>query len=202
VPLAPPRAQHHRPAKVFGRPLPRCWMRQSRMIRSAALFLADHCPRDSTGQPALRALKAFMLLTEAPAGSSTRCPPNLNSHNHNQHAGRPCFSLAIQIKRSTSTLRYDISLLRNRASHCSAHAIHVHATCSPLHRSTTAAPTRARSKQSARPATRMTIGRHCMRRPLHDLVSWGCRFQDSRTANLTKLQKFCRIDRTVGISAI
>jgi hypothetical protein len=111
--LTPPRAQHHPTAIVFGRPLPQCLMRRSRMIRSAALLLADHCSRDSTGQPALGALKAFMLLTEAPAASSTRCPPNLNSHNHNQHAGRPCFSLAIQIERSTSILRYDISLRRN-----------------------------------------------------------------------------------------
>jgi len=67
----------------------------------------------STGQLALGALKAFMLLTEAPAGSSTRCPLNLNSHNHNQHAGRPCFSLAIQNERSTSALRYDIVRLGN-----------------------------------------------------------------------------------------
>ena len=26
-----------------------------------------------------------------------RCPSKLNSHNHNQHAGRPCFSLAVLI---------------------------------------------------------------------------------------------------------
>jgi len=53
---------------------------------------------------------------KAPAGGFKRCPLNLNSHNHNQHAGRPCFSLAVQIERSTSTLRYDIPGLRNRAS--------------------------------------------------------------------------------------
>jgi hypothetical protein len=81
-------------------------------------------------------LKAFMLLTEAPAGSFTRCPLDLNSHNHNQHAGRPCFSLAIQIEHSTSTLRYDISRLQNSASHVNAHAIRAHADCSPLHRET------------------------------------------------------------------
>jgi hypothetical protein len=111
-------------------------------------------------QPALGTLKAFKSLTEAPAGSFTRCPPNLNSHNHNQHAGRPCFSLAVQIERSTSTLRYDISRLRNRALHVRAHAIHAHADCSPLHRSMAAELSCARCKQSVRPATRMTIGRH------------------------------------------
>jgi hypothetical protein len=121
-------------------------MRPSRMIRSAALLLVDHCPRDSTGQLALGALKAFMLLTDAPAASSTRCPPNLNSHNHNQHAGRPCFSLAFQIERSTPTLRYDISRLRNSASHVSAHAIHAHADCSSLHRSTMTEPSGSRCK--------------------------------------------------------
>ena len=26
-----------------------------------------------------------------------RCPLNLKSHNHNQHAGRPCFYLAVLI---------------------------------------------------------------------------------------------------------
>jgi hypothetical protein len=160
VPLALLRAQHHWPIKVFGRPLPRRWMRPSRMFRSAALLLADHCSWDSTGQPAPGALKAFMLLTEAPAGSFTQCPLNLNSHNHNQHAGRPCFSLAVPIERSTSTLRYDISRLRDRASHVSAHAIHAHAEGSSLHRSTTAEPSCACCKQSVRPATRMTVGRH------------------------------------------
>jgi hypothetical protein len=34
---------------------------------------------------------------------------NFNSHNHNQHAGRPCFSLAVLIERSNSTLCEDIS---------------------------------------------------------------------------------------------
>jgi len=113
---------------------------------------------------------------KAPAGGFKRCLVKLNSHNHNQHAGRPCFSLAVQIERSTSTLRYDISLLRNRASHVSAHAIHAHADCSPLHPSTTAEPSCVRCKQSAQPATRMTIGRQCMRRPPPDLLGWACRF--------------------------
>jgi hypothetical protein len=61
------------------------------------------------------------------------------------------------------------------AHHTSVPAIHAHADCLPLHRSTTAEPSCARCKQSARPATRMTIGRHCMRRPSYDLLSWGCR---------------------------
>jgi hypothetical protein len=148
-------------------------MRPSRMFRSATLPLADHEARRR--QPALGALKAFMLLTEAPAGYFTQCLLNFNSHNHNQHAGRPCFSLAVQIERSMSTPRYDISRLQNIASHVSPHAIHARAHCSPRHRSTTAEPPCARCKQSARPATRMTIGRHCMRRPPHDLLSWACR---------------------------
>jgi hypothetical protein len=144
----------------LGRPLPLCWMRPSRMFRSAALLLTDHSSRDSTGRLALEALKTFMSLTEAPAGSFTRCPLNLNSHNHNQHAGRPCFSLAVQIERSTSTLRYDISGLRNRSSHVSVHAILAHTDCPPLHRSTAVEPSGARCKQRARLAMRMTIGWH------------------------------------------
>ena len=169
------------------------------MIRSVALLLADHCPRDSTEQPALGTLKAFMLLTEATAGSSTRCPSNLNSHNHNQHAGRPCFSLAIQIERLTSTPHYDISRNRNRASYVSAHTIHAHADCSPQHRSTTAEPTYARCKQSARPAKRMTIGRHCMRRPAYNLLSWACRFHFRSSLNrgsTTDVAELCIRDAT------
>jgi hypothetical protein len=35
---------------------------------------------------------------------------------------------------------------------------------------------RACCKQGALPATRMTIGQHCVRRSPHDLLSWACRF--------------------------
>jgi hypothetical protein len=169
-------------------------MRASRMLRSAALLLTDHSSRDSTGRLALEALKTFMSLTEAPAGSFTRCPLNLNSHNHNQHAGRPCFSLAVQIEPSTSTPRYDIFRLRKRGSHVSAHAIHAHVDCSPLHRSTTAEPSCARCKQSARPAKRMTMGRHCMRRPPNDLLSWACRSHFGSSFNcgrITDVAELC-----------
>src|SRR6266568_4504387 len=36
--------------------------------------------------------------------------------------------------------RYDISLIRNRASHVNGHALRAHADCSPLRRSTAAEP--------------------------------------------------------------
>ena len=130
---------------------------RTKMFRPAALLPADHCSRASTGQPAPGALKAFMLLTEAPAGSSTRCPPNLNCHNHNQHAGRPCFSLAILIERLTAAPRCDICPARNGPSHISSQAIHVHANCSPLHQSTTAELSCARCNQSDRRVMRTTI---------------------------------------------
>jgi hypothetical protein len=51
----------------------------------------------------------------------------------------------------------------------SAHAIPPHADCSPMRGSTAAEPSCAHCKQCARSAMRMTIGRHCKRRPLHDL---------------------------------
>jgi hypothetical protein len=38
--------------------------------------------------------KAFRKKT--PAGEFMRCPLNLNSNNHNQHDGSPCFYLAVQ----------------------------------------------------------------------------------------------------------
>jgi hypothetical protein len=157
------------------------------MFRSAARLLTDHSSRDLTGQPALGALKAFMSLSEAPAGSFAQCPLNVNSHNHNQHAGRPCFSLAVQIERSTSTPRYDISRLRNRASHVSARAIPPHADCSSPRWPTVTEPSCARCKQSARPAARMTIGRHCMRRPPHDLLGWACRFHFRSSFNCGRI---------------
>jgi hypothetical protein len=125
-------------------------------------------------QPALGTLKAFKSLTEAPAGSFARCPPNLNSHNHNQHAGRPCFSLAVQIERSKSTLRYDISLLRNCASQVSRMPFmrtRIAHRC--MHRSTAAEPSCARCKQRARPTMRDVTGptraRHAGGRIQHDL---------------------------------
>jgi len=96
-------AHHYWPTKV-SRALSQRWMRPNRVFRPAALLLADHRSRDSTGQPSLGALKAFMLLAEAPAGSLTRCLLNLNCHNHNQHAGRPCFSLAFLIGGKRSNL--------------------------------------------------------------------------------------------------
>ena len=83
------------------------------------------------------------------------------------------FYLAVLIERPTSTPRYDISLLQNRASHVSGPAIPLHPDYSPMHRSTAAEPSCARCKQCARPAMRMTIGRHRKRRPRHDLLIWG-----------------------------
>jgi hypothetical protein len=57
----------------------------------------------------------------------------------------------------------------------------------PLHRSTTAEPSCARCRQRARPATRMTIGLHCMRRPPHDLLSWACRFHFRSSFNCGRI---------------
>jgi hypothetical protein len=65
---------------------------------------------------------------------------------------------------------------------------------------TTAEPSCARCKQSARSATRMTIGRHCMRRPPHDLLSWTCRFhfRSSSIAEVRRTsQNFAFVPRAV-----
>ena len=92
-PLALPRARHYWSPKVFGR---RCTVLDA---SEPNVQVGAAPPHGSlfTGldgrQPALGALKAFKSLTEAPAGFYTRCLLNLNSHNHNQHAGRPCFPL-------------------------------------------------------------------------------------------------------------
>ena len=94
--------------------------------------------------------------------------------NHMRPARRRRFSLAVFIERLTCAPRYDISLRRNRASHVSPHTIHVHADCSLMRRLVAAELSCARCKQCARPTTRMTIGRHCARRPLHDLLIFGC----------------------------
>jgi len=48
---------------------------------------------------------------KAPAGEFTRCPLNLNSHNHNQHDGSPCFYLAILRRQLTSPYRSILYLL-------------------------------------------------------------------------------------------
>ncbi len=64
------------------------------------------------------------------AGRFLRRLLNLNSHNHNQRDRRRRFYLAVLIERPTSAPRYDISLLRNCASHVSPRAIPAHADCS------------------------------------------------------------------------
>jgi hypothetical protein len=64
-----------------------------------------------------RKIDFVRISQKAPSGRFTRRLLNLNSHNHNQRGRRPGFSLALQIERSTSTLRHDISLSRTFASH-------------------------------------------------------------------------------------
>ena len=100
----------------------------------------------------------------------------LKNSNHSNQMRPATAALLSRRFRSKSTPRYDISLLRNRASPINGNAIHAHADCSPLHRSTATEPSCARCKQCARPATRMTIGQHCKRSPGHDLLTWGCQF--------------------------
>ena len=116
-------------------------------------------------------------------------PCNLNSNNHNQHDGSRCFYLAILIERSKPTPRYDISLLRNRASNLGGTAIPLQADCETLRRSTTAEPSCVRCKKCAGLAMRMTIRQNCMRRPPRDLLSWACRFHLRSSFN-------CGIERT------
>jgi hypothetical protein len=78
--------------------------------------------------------------------------------NEVPEAGKPLY-LAVLIERPTSTPSYDISLLRNRASHVVALAILPRADCSPMHLSTAVALISVGCKQCDRPAARMTIGR-------------------------------------------
>jgi hypothetical protein len=157
-------------APVRGRPASRATSSAGEGLRAPAAAVLDASePNDQgrrrsfsriIGQPALEALKAFMLLTEAPAASTTRCPPNLNSHNHNQHAGRPCFSLAVLIEHLSSTPRYDISLRRNRASNIRGPAVPPRVDRWPMPRLVTAEPSCARCRECAWSAMRTTIGRH------------------------------------------
>ena len=108
---------------------------------------------------------------KAPSGRFMRRPLNINSHNHNQRDRRRRFYLAVQFERSKSTPRYDILLLRNRAPPSGGPAIPPHADCSTLRRSTAAEPSCARCKTCARPAIRMTMGRHYVCRLPHDLLT-------------------------------
>jgi hypothetical protein len=113
-------AHQHWPTRVFGRPLSQRWMRPNRMFRPAVLLLADHCSRDSTGQPAPGALKAFMLLTEAPAGSFTRYPlTSTPTTTISTPAGR---AFLLQSKSSAQRLPWAANIVSN----ISAHAIRAH----------------------------------------------------------------------------
>ena len=117
------------------------------------------------------------------AGRFWRRLLNLNSHNHNQRDRRRRFYLAVLIECLASTPYYDIPLLRKRASHVSAHAISPHAESLTVRRSKATEPSRARCKQRARPAMRMTNGRHCKRRRPHDSPSSGCRLHVRSSSN-------------------
>jgi hypothetical protein len=85
---------------------------------------------------------------------------------------RRCFYLAVHRWGLNSPSRSIFSALRNRASHVSGPA-------SSARRLLTAASVNGgrtvvrRRKQHALPATLMTIGQHCVRRPSHDLLIWG-----------------------------
>src|SRR6266849_2419745 len=76
--------------------------------------------------------------------SKTMCRQTLTTPDGPERHRR--FYLAVQIDPPTSTPRYDISLLRNRASHVSAHAIPLRADRSSLRRSRAAEPSCARCK--------------------------------------------------------
>jgi hypothetical protein len=114
--------------------------------------------------------------SDFPRGRVTSTPTTTISTPAGRAFPLPSKSSNRAIEPSTSTLRYDISRLQNCASHASAYAIDAHADCSLLHRSATAEPSCGRCQQSALPATRMTIGRYCMRRRPHDLPSWASQF--------------------------
>jgi len=148
-------------------------MRPSRMFGSAALLAHGSLLMGLDAAAGSRGIESIHVVDRS--DSSCACAKSESSHqpNHMRPGRRRRFYLAILTERSKSTPRYDISRLRNHASHVSAHAIHARADRSPMHLSIAAEQPCARCKQSAWPVTWMTIGRHGMRRPPHDLLSLG-----------------------------
>jgi hypothetical protein len=63
---------------------------------------------------------------------------NLNKPNHMRPGRWPRFYLAVLIERATSAPHYDISRLRNRASHVSPHVIHARTDRSRMRQSVAA----------------------------------------------------------------
>lgn len=92
-------------------------------------------------------LISFRSCAKPMAGRFLRRLLNLNSHHHHQRGRRRRFYLAVLIERPTFAPRYDISLVRNRASHVSQHAIHACADRSRM-RWLVAAERRAPGEQS------------------------------------------------------
>ena len=80
------------------------------------------------------------------------------AHQPQAHDDRRRFYLALLIGRPRSTLRYAISLRRDRASNISSPAVPSHADRSPVHQSAAAEPSCAHCRECAWPAMRMTIG--------------------------------------------
>jgi hypothetical protein len=123
-----------------------------------------------------RRIDFVWLSQKAPSGRFTRRRLNLNSHNHNRRDRRPGFSLAVLIEHLSSTLRYDISLRRNRASNIRGPAVPPRVDRWPMPRLVTAEPSCARCRECAWSAMQTTIGRHGSHHPMHDLPILGCWF--------------------------
>jgi hypothetical protein len=116
--------------------------------------------QDWTARLALGALKAFMSLTEVPARVPER-NRNLRIIPTTSATTAGGAYLAVLIEPSRPTPRYDISLLRNRASNFNGTAIPLHTDCVTLLRSTAAEPSCVRCKQCARPSDADAIERVC-----------------------------------------
>ena len=93
-------------------------------------------------------LIALAFRNKAPAGEFTRCLRNPNSNNHNQHAVRPCFYLAVQTSRESSivfatadvSLRYPNPFRRSLQYEISALAESLQFVCAPIARWSIAQP--------------------------------------------------------------
>ena len=94
---------------------------QSKVVNAEARIEPKNA---KNGRLALGRLISFGFRKKAPAGNFMRGLHFSHCPSHIITPGRPCFYLAVLIKRPTSAPRYDILELRNMASHVSPHVVH------------------------------------------------------------------------------
>lgn len=129
APLALPRAQHHGPRRSPGAVAVRVLDASEPIVQAGSTPTHRIALAELDGAAGSRGIESIHVVDRSASSCAGAQSESSDHPNHMRPGRRRRFYLAVQIERSTSPLRYDISRLRNIASHVSPHAIHAHADC-------------------------------------------------------------------------